>query len=257
MRRLALVCGLFLAAAPALAEEVWREPITGMEFVRVQGGCFHMGDVFGDGAFNEKPVHEVCIDDFLIGRTEVTQGQWQAVMGDNPSFFARGPDYPVEGMTLQEIEQFIQRLNAAGNGHFRLPTEAEWEYACRAGGRKAKYGTRNGEIGGGLANYQAAEGAPDPYPETAPVASFPPNPLGLYDMSGNVWEWVADIYAADAYKHHRRDNPLYQGNGPSRLLRGGGWSFEAPFLRCAKRRMHCRPSVRYDFIGLRLVREAG
>lgn len=258
----ALVCAFActLPAARATAAEgegdrprLWREPSSGMEFVLVKGGCYEMGDTFGDGDHNERPVHEVCVDDFYMGKYEVTQGQWSRIMGNNPAAFPKGDDYPVESVMVSEIETFILRLNQAGHGLFRLPTEAEWEYACRNGGQRVKYGTGGNEMSHDLANYLGEED--DPWPETAPVGTFPPNALGLHDMSGNLWEWVADIYAADAYQKHDRINPLYMESGPSRVVRGGGWSHDSQFARCSKRHMHCRPSVRYDIIGFRLVRE--
>lgn len=247
------------ALAPRLglgdAGASWTEPTTGIEFTAIAGGCYPMGDTFGDGEHNEVPVHEVCVGDFQLGRFEVTQEQWTRVMGSSPASLAAGPHYPVESVTLAEIEEFIARLNRFGQGRFRLPTEAEWEYACRAGGQARRYGTAAGDYGPNLANVTAADGVDDGWLETAPVGSFPPNALGLHDMSGNLWEWVADIYAADAYARHGAWNPLYAQEGPSRLVRGGAWSHDAPFARCSKRHMHCRPSVRYDIIGFRLVRE--
>lgn len=202
-----------------------------MHFVRVPGGCFPMGDVFGEGEHNETPIRETCVGEFYIGRTEVNQAEWARIMGSNPSAFP-GEKYPVESVLLAEIEQFISRMNEAGNGVFRLPTEAEWEYACRAAGGKRRHGAGDG------------------------VAPLPPKLANTGGASGNVWEWVADVYAADAYRQTGRDNPVYLGNGPSRVVRGGSWMHPDSFARCSKRHMHCRPSVRYDAIGFRLVWQA-
>lgn len=258
MLKIAGVICAFTCAPPSLAEGAaaarnWVEPSTGMEFVPVRGGCYEMGDSFGEGDHNERPLHEVCVDDFYIGKYEVTQGQWNRVMGANPSAFAHGDDYPVESIMLSEIEEFIRRLNQAGKGFYRLPTEAEWEYVCRNGGQPIRYGTGGNALSHEVANY--AGDAADPWPETSPVGTFAPNALGVHDMSGNVWEWVADVYAFDGYAKHDRFNPLFTGNGPSRLVRGGSWSHDPHFARCSKRHMHCRPSVRYDIIGFRLVQE--
>lgn len=231
------------------------EPRTGMAFIKVPGGCFPMGDVFGDGEHNEIPVRETCVDDFHIGRTEVTQAVWTQIMGENPSAFP-GEQHPVESVLLAEIEQFIARLNETGNGVFRLPTEAEWEYACRAAGQQRRHGAGDGmaALSPKLANTGGASG--NAAEGTLPVASHKANDIGLFDMSGNVWEWVADVYAADAYQQSGRNNPIYLGNGPSRVVRGGSWMHPDNFARCSKRHMHCRPSARYDAIGFRLVWQA-
>ncbi|MEO5343765.1 MAG: formylglycine-generating enzyme family protein [Gammaproteobacteria bacterium SHHR-1] len=242
---------LLAGVGNGLAAELWREPTTGMELVRLPAGCFSMGDGFGDGEHNERPLHEVCLDTFWIGRHEVTQGQWQALMGDNPSAYP-GQRYPVEQVRLDEIEEFIRRLNQLGQGTFRLPSEAEWEYACRSAGQGHRFATIDGHFSPSGVNTDAED---DPWPETAPVDELAANALGIQGMSGNLWEWVADIYAADAYSKHSRDNPLYSQQGPSRVVRGGAWSHAPHFARCSKRHMHCRPTVRYDIIGFRLVRE--
>ncbi|MCP4755007.1 MAG: SUMF1/EgtB/PvdO family nonheme iron enzyme [Proteobacteria bacterium] len=115
---------------------------TGMEFVRVKGGCFDMGDTFGDGSARKKPVHRVCVDNFYLGKTEVTQGQWRSVMGNNPSHFKDGDTYPVEKVSWDDAEKFIRKLNARSDGRYRLPTEAEWEYACREGGEACAFRSR-------------------------------------------------------------------------------------------------------------------
>lgn len=240
-------------AAPAAADEatVWQEPATGMEFVRVPGGCFDMGDTFGDGESNEQPVHRVCMTPYWIGRHEVTQGQWTRLMDYNLSVFAVSPAHPVDSVNQADIAEFVRRLGEKNPGRvFRLPTEAEWEYACRAGGRAERFG---GEAPPAGAN--TAERAEQEQEGSVAVGSHPPNALGIHDMSGNLWEWVSDVYASDAYLHHEAENPHYQASGPARLLRGGGWSHPAAFARCSKRHMHCRPSARFDFVGFRLVLE--
>ena len=230
----------------------WVEPQTGLRFVEMPGGCFRMGDTLGRGESNELPVHEVCLKSYWIGETEVTQAGWMRLMPFNPSVFNASPTLPVDSINQSDVASFAARLNAAHpDRHFRLPTEAEWEYACRAGGQDVPFGSTEPPPGGA----NTAEYA-DRYGEgSTPVGRFAPNALGLSDMSGNLWEWVSDVYAADAYVSHPRDNPEYQAAGPSRLLRGGGWSHDAAFARCTKRHMHCRPTARFDFVGFRLVME--
>lgn len=112
------------------------DPVTGMEFVFIKGGCFEMRDPFGDGDKDEKPVHQVCVDDFYLGKYEVTQGQWEKVMGNNPSYFKNcGGNCPVERVSWNDVQEFISRLNQRSGKRYRLPMEAEWEYAARSGGR--------------------------------------------------------------------------------------------------------------------------
>ena len=235
----------------AMAQEVWREPATGMEFVRVPAGCFDMGDTFGDGETNELPVHKVCMSAYWIGRHEVTQAQWTSLMDYNLSVFATSPQHPVASVNQIDIETFVRKLGEHHPGKvFRLPTEAEWEYACRAAGKAEKFGGEAPPEGANTAEYADEHGE-----GSVAVGAFAPNALGLHDMSGNLWEWVSDVYAADAYEQHAAENPHYQAAGPARMLRGGGWSHPGAFARCSKRHMHCRPSARFDFVGFRLVLE--
>lgn len=117
------------------------DPVTGMKFVGVPQGCFEMGDSMGEGDSDEHPVHEVCLDAYWIGQFEVTQEQWKMVMGDNPSLFKRGDQYPVESVSWDDSQEFLKRLNRTSGRNFRLPTEAEWEYAARGGGQKVRFGT--------------------------------------------------------------------------------------------------------------------
>jgi len=227
-----------------------KDPVTGMEFVVVSGGCYQMGS--NDGKRDERPVHEVCVNDFLMGKYEVTQGQWRKIMGNNPSYHKRGDDYPVEQVSWNNIQDFIRKLNSRGKGKFRLPTEAEWEYACRAG-RQQKYGTRTGRISLDLASYDDSWFVRMRY-NIYPVGSFPANhPFRLYDMSGSIWEWVQDRYNESAYGQHQRNNPIYERSGGDRVFRGGSWVNSASRLRCAYR-AHSSPSHQEEFIGFRLMR---
>jgi formylglycine-generating enzyme required for sulfatase activity len=223
----------------------WVEPTSGMEFVWVEGGCFQMGDTFGDGDNDEKPVHEVCIDSFGMSRYEVTQGQWQKIMGNNPSRFTKGDNYPVEQVSWDDTQDFIRKLNSHSRRSFRLPTEAEWEYAARSGGTKEKYA--GGSDLGGLAWYDGNSGG-----SAHPVGTKEPNGLGLYDMSGNVWEWCSDWYGKNYYQQSPRNNPQGPSSGSFRVIRDGCWN-GSPWLARSANRDGFRPGYHLDNLGFRLV----
>ncbi len=208
----------------------WKDPTTGMEFIWVEGGTYQMGcgPWTGDCQSNESPEHEVTVSGFWIGKYAVTQGQWQKVMGNNPSSFKKGDNYPVETVSWDDAKEFIRKLNGKSGNTFRLPSEAEWEYAARSGGRAEKYA--GGSDIDAVAWYRA-----NSRKSTHPVGTKSPNGLGLYDMSGNVWQWCEDIYNAEAYKTHQRNNPMSNSGGSSRVLRGGSWFREATMVRCAYR----------------------
>ncbi|MBI5747219.1 MAG: formylglycine-generating enzyme family protein [Nitrospirae bacterium] len=208
---------------------VWASDLEGM--VLVKGGCYDMGDTFGDGNSDESPVHNVCLDDFYIGEHEVTQGEWQEIMGDNPSFF-KGCDYcPVEWVSWNDTQGFIERLNKKRGKNYRLPTEAEWEYAARSGGKKERYSGTSSESE--LGNYAWYNNNSEF--KTHPVKQKRPNSLGLYDMSGNVWEWVSDWYDEGYYKNSPKDNPKGPSTGKYRVLRGGSWGSGPGLIRVADR----------------------
>jgi formylglycine-generating enzyme required for sulfatase activity len=205
------------------------EPATGMEFVFVPGGSFQMGDQSGDGWANELPVQEVRVDDFFIAKFPVTQGQWMKVMPENPSHFKRGDLHPVEQVSWGDVAEFIRRLNALtpGDQRFRLPSEAEWEFAARSGGKKELYsGSDNVEA---VAWYLENSGG-----STHPVGRKAPNGLGLCDMSGNVWEWCSDVYD-DALSRPGRGNSVASGGGGEHVIRGGSWNLDAWSVRCSRR----------------------
>ncbi len=239
-------------AEDAYRVRVFTDPATGMEFVLVKGGCYQMGDTFGDGYHNEKPVHEVCVDDFYIGKFEVTQGQWKKVRGANPSYFGEcGDDCPVENVSWDAAQEFIRTLNTRTGRSYRLPTEAEWEYAARSGGKREKWAgtSRESELGE-YAWYSGNSGI-----RPHPVGRKKPNGIGIYDMSGNVWEWVQDVYSGAAYSLHSRRNPVYTGRGAGHVFRGGSWYYDPKGIR-ATFRDHRTPAIiiRHHTIGFRLAR---
>lgn len=225
------------------------ESLTGMEFIFIPGGDFLMGDASGDGVANESPVHEVELNGFYLGKTLVTQGDWEAVMGDNPSRFKSGSKYPVEQISFSDICKFIEALEEKNNGAFKfhLPSEAEWEYAARSGGKDDIY---------------AGSDEPDSvawYGEnstgrTQAVCTKKPNGFGLFDMSGNVWEWCRDTYRDDAYKLHDGKNPVINDNTPDLVARGGSWNLDAWSVRCTRRFPFAKDSSGSG-LGFRLVVE--
>ncbi len=239
-------CELQDLQKPAI-EETFTDPVTGMEFVRVCGGIFKLGDTFGDGAGNELPVHEVQVDAFFIGKYPVTQSQWQKVMSTNPSQF-HGSLHPVEQITWHDVQTFINKLTGMSEGKikYRLPTESEWEYAARSGGKNEKY------AGGGNIDAVAwyDENSNDC---THPVGEKAPNGCGIYDMSGNVWEWCLDKYREDAYELHSKENPFCSEGGSDQVIRGGSWHLDAWSARCA-RRFGFPPDYCGPALGFRLVK---
>jgi len=221
-----------------------------MEFVMIQGGCYRMGDSFGDGYADERPVHEVCVNDFYIGRYDVTQGQWKEIMGDNTSEFDRcGDDCPVENISWNDAQVFIAKLKQRIGKNYRLPTEAEWEYAARSGGKKEKWaGTSNESELGEYAWFDLNSGG-----ETHPVGKKKPNGLGLYDMSGNVWEWCQDFYDKNYYINSPKNNPSGPDSGTNHVVRGGSWFNGSGYTR-AEKRLSIIPDYRDSNDGFRLVR---
>ena len=211
--------------------------------VGVQGGTFQMGS--NDGDDGEKPVHSVTLSSYYIGQTEVTQALWKAVMGTNPSNWI-GNNLPVEQVSWNDCQTFIRNLNQLTGKTFRLPTEAEWEFAAKGGrqSRGFKYsGNTNIDY---VAWYYSNSGS-----KAHPVATKSPNELGIYDMSGNVWEWCQDWYGN--YSSSAQTNPKGPRSGFCRVLRGGSWYYIAMYCRSAYRNF-ANPADRYlDSLGLRLV----
>ena len=223
---------------------IWRDPVVGIAFVWVPGGCYRMGS--GGGYANERFVHKVCVDGFWMGRYPITQGEWQRRMGDNPSRFTLGENNPVEQVSWDDVQAFIGRMNEGTVHRFRLPTEAEWEFACRSRGQAEKY------AGGDRPEPVAWFGEPwaDGH---RPVGGKAANGAGLYDMCGQVWEWVQDTYDTHAYQRHALRNPLHQDSGPLRVVRGGCWNEQSPGeVRCTVRR-GIAAGLKSSIVGFRLI----
>ncbi len=206
--------------------KVFKDCATCPEMVIIPAGSFEMGGTNSD----EKPVHRVTLKGFAMGKTEVTQGQWRSVMGDNPSHFSScGDDCPVEMVSWNEVKTFIQRLNAKTGKSYRLPSEAEWEYACRAGGTHTYCGSENVDS---VAWWQYSS---DTGKKTHAVAGKQANAWGLYDMSGNVWEWTEDCLNAN-YSGAPSDGSAWtSGNCGQRVVRGGSWYYLPSYSRSASR----------------------
>lgn len=240
---ISMITGSALAASPA----AFTEPVSDIEFVPVKGGCFKMGNNHGwDDTWDEKPEHEVCLTDFYLARFEVTQKQWQAVMGNNPARFKEcGPTCPVESVSWLDIREFLKKLNKKSGKRFRLPTEAEWEYAARSGGKKEKFS--GGNSPGSFGWYQDNSGN-----AIHPVGQKQPNGLGLYDMSGNVWEWVQDWHSPEYYSQSPRNNPQGPAKGLCRVVRGGSATTEANLVRTDHRRLN-DPEGRFNLVGFRIA----
>ncbi len=208
------------------------DPFEG-SMVRVRGGTFQMGS--NEGNPSEKPVHSVTVGDFWIGKFEVTQAQWRAVMGNNPSNFSGCDQCPVEQVSWNDVQGFLRKLKSQTGKNYRLPTEAEWEYAAGVGnGTRTKWAGTNVESRlGNYAWYWANGGS-----KTHPVGQKQSNGRGLYDMSGNVWEWCSDWYAEDYYAISPSANPKGPASGKYLVLRGGSWYVND---------YDCRVAIRYYF----------
>ncbi len=222
----------------------------GMEFMLIPAGEFDMGSPSNEvGRYNDEgPVHHVTISKaFYLGKYEVTQKQWRDVMGTSPSSF-KGDDLPVEQVSWNEVQQFIQKLNEKESANkYRLPSEAEWEYAAR-GGTKTRYyfGDDESKLGD-YAWFYDNSGS-----KTHDVGQKNPNPWGLYDMHGNVWEWVQDIYQS-SYNSAPTDGSAWEGGGSVRVVRGGSWFSYAGGCRSAFRSLY-DPGPRSLDLGFRLLR---
>ncbi len=255
------------------AGDVWVEDSTLMEFVWIPGGCFQMGSPEDEEGrkWDEGPVHEVCVDGFWMGRYEVTNAQYRLFASHHDSGEWRGhslnwDDQPAVNVSWEDARAFARWMGEVHNGTvtFRLPTEAEWEYACRAGTQTARHWGEDPDEACGYANthdrsmkealdfFWPHHDCDDGYVLTAPVGRFRPNPFGLYDMLGNVYEWCRDRYMGDAYSRRERFNPVVE-EGIQRVIRGGSFRDGPKQVRCAARDRNPE-NDRKALVGFRLVR---
>lgn len=222
------------------------------DFVFLQGGAFEMGlpDTSKiEGGDLEKPRHKVILKSFYILKTPVTQALWYSIMDTNPSFHKNCYTCPVDNVSWYDAQKFISKLNALNKGHYRLPTEAEYEYAARGGNKSKGYdysGSNDvNEVGWYTDNSRD---------ESHPVGGKNPNELGLVDMSGNIWEWCSDWYGADYYKESPSNNPQGPSDGEKKIVRGGTWlSLDEGCMVTSRGAVY--PSSKDKFTGFRIVRD--
>lgn len=277
IKQVVFLCFVFtfiLLTIPSMSAADSRRSGLSDNMVLVSGGCFQMGDIFRNVPSNEKPVHEVCVDDFYIGKYEVTVGEFRMFTEatgyrseaelqdgchswvgegtekkikdhywDNTGFPQTESD-PVVCISWNDAYNYIQWLNKKESVKYRLLTESEWEYAARSAGKEHQYSWGNGEPSGNVADESALnelsglkvwKGYRDGYVYTAPVGSFRPNDLGIYDMSGNVYEWVSDWHVKDYYQNSPRLNPRGGNKGTDKILRGGAWDLQPDTARTTSR----------------------
>lgn len=269
MKPVWLTVALLLLSSNTLAEpKIWHEPVTGMPFVALAKGCFRMGTekpVFPDLealelvhlaykaslSADERPRHEVCVDAFLIGQYEVRAMDWDKVMGTPPP--AGEGEAPAGGISWDAAQEFARRLTqlSSGKQRFRLPTEAEWEYACRSGAKMDAVPYRGSHKA--VAWYRGEDA--DTLRQPGPVGKLKANAWGLHDMLGNAWEWVEDAYRPDAYARHGLYNPVLKAapNEGQRVIRGASHRSPDVQVRCANRGAYAAHDA-LGQIGLRLVR---
>ena len=244
-----LALGCLTVSAQTEAQKAVLDRIV-KNMVFVEGGTFDMGatqEQGNDGFERETPVHKVTLSDYYIGKYEVTQEEWQALMKNNPSRF-KGSRNPVEQVSWNDAQEFIEKLNQLTGKHFRLPTEAEWEYAARGGKLSKGYKFAGSDKARQVGWIRITAANP-----THPVGLKTPNELGLYDMSGNVWEWCYDGYAT--YDPDDQVNPRGNELSSSKVYRGGSWNYYERSCRVSSRN-DSMPHLKYSFIGIRLVMDA-
>jgi formylglycine-generating enzyme required for sulfatase activity len=242
LKKTALILIMFLPCFVVIAQE--------HEMVFVKGGKFRMGS--GQGANDERPVHEITLDDYYIGKYEVTQAQWYAVLDKDPAkrYFPGCDSCPVERVSWNNVQEFITKLNLKTGMNYRLPTEAEWEYVARGGALSRGYrysGSNNAD------SVAWTDGNSDN--RVHPTGLKKPNELGLCDMSGNVYEWCSDWYSPGYYRDSPKVNPTGPETGTLRVMRGGSWFFDRACIRVSERDGG-NPDFRYGYVGFRLCRSA-
>jgi len=222
------------------------------EMVLVEGGTFSMGcsDEQSDCSVAEYPLHEVTLSSFYIGKYEVTQAEYEAVMGSNPSSFNSCSDCPVEGVSWDDVQEFLRRLNDKMGEKYRLPTEAEWEYAARGGNKSKGYQYSGSNSISSVGWYED-----NSVNKIHPVGQKEPNELGLYDLSGNIVEWCQDRYDKKYYATSPASNPKGPERGRYRISRGGSWISPGGYCRVAIR-SYSRPGSRIVNLGFRVARSS-
>ncbi|HQO03808.1 MAG TPA: formylglycine-generating enzyme family protein [Spirochaetota bacterium] len=239
-------------AEPDMTRNARSKTVGGIEFIYIAGGEFMMGQpdpslVCNECSKDEQPVHRVTLRSFWMSKYEITQKQYRAVMGDNASYWT-GDDLPVDHVPWNSAKEFCRKFSALHGVQARLPYEAEWEYACKAGTRTMYYW-------GDMVDGQYCWYAGNAGNRTHPVGIKLPNPLGLYDMAGNVWEWCEDWYGENYYRTSPSENPKGPENGIGRVLRGGWGDGRENGLRSSVRCFASGNPPLEGNIGIRLVLE--
>lgn len=256
--------GLTFLGANAQGYERYRNEKDGTVLVKLPGGIFTMGSAPGVGDSSEHPAHTVTLSAFYMAEAELTWRQWKAYVAANPGAYMPpnhsvgpggivvGDDFPTNYVSWFDVQSYLDWAE------LRFPTEAEWEYAARAGRTGDVYATQDGTISHDLANYDGLGGR-DTFDYTSPVRSFPANAFGLYDMSGNLREWCADWFDDAYYTMSAATDPAgpaSPASGLSRAIRGGDWISKADFTRAATRGSTNDPGLRYHGLGVRPARSA-
>ncbi|QWR77729.1 formylglycine-generating enzyme family protein [Candidatus Magnetomonas plexicatena] len=265
-----VLSAILVTICPAVTFAETTDTVTSMVFVPVKCGCFEMGDTVGDGDPNERPAREVCVNDFSMGKYEVTNEQFRKFRPDHDSGKFEGltlneDKQPVVNVSWEDATEFAKWLSKKSGHTYRLPSEAEWEYAARSGTKTSHYWGNDTAEACTYANVSDVTAqkrfskwrsfnCDDGFLVAAPVGSFKPNAYGLYDMLGNAWEWVQDIYNAEAYSKLPKNNPVYEGSGEYRVERGGGWS-NGPMGVRSSHRIGLTPTFGHRSLGFRLVME--
>ena len=263
MNRHFLLIALLNIASWAMAQNQETISVTGVSFkmIKVEGGTFKMGATNEQNSpwLDENPAHKVTLSTFYIGETEVTQALWKAVMGTTTSqqrektrlkdwkLVGEGDNYPMYIISWEECQEFISRLNHLTGRNFRLPTEAEWEYAARGGNKSRNYKYSGSNMPDDVAWYENNSGN-----VSHPVKMMKANELGLYDMSGSMFEWCQDWYGKDYYSNAPKTNPMGPDSGIHRVCRGGPYNGPAGNCRVASRAERS-PEERFWDVGLRLA----